>query len=193
MASKPNDGRSSGGVPWRILGWGTAGFLLLLPLVAMQFTTEVNWTASDFAFAAVVLGAVGGTFELAVRKSGSVAYRLGVAAALAATFLLVWINAAVGIIGSEDNPANLLFFGVIAAAIAGSIMARFRPAGMARAMTFAGAVQALIGLATVALRIGANEPPGALGVLVLIESLAFLWLVSAWFFSRAALSHTAAK
>jgi len=107
MASKPNDGRSSGGVPWRILGWGTAGFLLLLPLVAMQFTTEVNWTASDFAFAAVVLGAVGGTFELAVRKSGSVAYRLGVAAALAATFLLVLGLLTVAATAANPSPLSL--------------------------------------------------------------------------------------
>ena len=40
-------GARSGG-PWRFVGWGIAASLLLLPLFAMQFTPEVNWTASDF-------------------------------------------------------------------------------------------------------------------------------------------------
>ena len=32
----------------RLLAWGAAAALLLLPLVAMQFTEEVNWTVFDF-------------------------------------------------------------------------------------------------------------------------------------------------
>lgn len=39
-ASTAGTGRHN---PWRIVGWGTAAALLLLPLVAMQFTSEVNW------------------------------------------------------------------------------------------------------------------------------------------------------
>ncbi len=35
--------------------WSGAPFLLLLPAVAMRFTAEVNWTGSDFVFAAVLL------------------------------------------------------------------------------------------------------------------------------------------
>jgi hypothetical protein len=129
---------------------------------------------------------VGGSFELAVRTSGSIYYRLGAAVALATAFLLVWINLAVGIIGSEDNPLNLLFFGVIAVALGGSVAARFRAAGMALAMTIAAAMQALIGLAVFVLGLSASEPPGAGGVLVLIEVFALPWLLSAWFFRTAA-------
>lgn len=44
--------------PWRVLGWGTAAALLLTPLIAMRFTSEVNWTASDFALAGVMIGGV---------------------------------------------------------------------------------------------------------------------------------------
>jgi hypothetical protein len=39
----------------RIAIWGTAAFLLLLPWVAMQFTTEVNWTLFDFLVIGVML------------------------------------------------------------------------------------------------------------------------------------------
>ena len=41
-------------IPWRIIGWSIPATLLLLPLVAMRFTDEVNWTFSDFVFAAVL-------------------------------------------------------------------------------------------------------------------------------------------
>jgi hypothetical protein len=143
------------------------------------------WTASDFIFAAAMFAIVGGTFELAVRASGDLAYRGGVAVALATAFLLVWINLAVGIIGSENNPLNLMFFGVIAAALVGSIVARFRAEGMARAMIVAAAIQGLIGIGVFLNGAGASEPPGPVGILLLIEFFAAAWLVAAWLFRRA--------
>ena len=39
--------------PWRLTLWGGVLCLLLLPLIAMQFSKEVNWTASDFVVAAI--------------------------------------------------------------------------------------------------------------------------------------------
>jgi hypothetical protein len=185
MASNANGAHGSR-VPWRLIGWGTAVALLLLPLAAMQFTTGVNWTPSDFVLAAVMFGTVGGAFELAVRASGSRAYRTATAIALGTGFLTVWINLAVGIIGNEDNPLNLMFFGVIAAALVGSIVARFKADGMARAMTIAAFVQALIGVGVFALDVGAGDPPGAVGLLLLIEFFAGTWLLSAWCFRKAA-------
>jgi hypothetical protein len=144
------------------------------------------WTASDFIFAAAMFGVVGGTFELAVRASGNLAYRGGVAVALATAFLLVWINLAVGIIGNEDNPLNLMFFGVIATALVGSIIAQFRANGMTRAMTVAAVIQGLIGAGVFIGGAGGSEAPGPVGILLLIELFAGAWLVSAWLFGRAA-------
>ena len=86
----------------RILGWSTAVGLLLLPAIAMQFTTEVNWTFGDFLFAAMLFGLVGLTLELVVRASRSWFYRGGVGAAVAATFLLTWSNLAVGFIDRKS-------------------------------------------------------------------------------------------
>jgi thiazole synthase ThiGH ThiG subunit len=57
-----------------------------------------------------------------------------VALALVAAMLLVWVNLAVGIIGSEDNPANIMYLGVHAVLILGALLALFRPQGMARAL-----------------------------------------------------------
>lgn len=183
MASKAN-----GSIPWRVLGWALAAGLLLLPLIAMQFTKEVNWTAADFVFAAVVFGTIGGAFELAARKSGNWSYRGGAAVALLAAFLTLWINGAVGIIGSEDNPANLMFFAVLATAICGSVVARFAASGMAKAMTLAALAEAIVGVITLVGRLGADEPPGVVGIEVLIGFFALLWLISAWLFRKAARS-----
>ena len=121
--------------PCRIAAWSIAALLLLLPLVAMQFTDEVMWNAFDFAFAATLLFGTLGTYELAARKTNDIAYRAGVGIALLAVFLLIWINGAVGIIGSEDNPANLMYFGVIAIGIMGVFVAGFQPHGMTYAMS----------------------------------------------------------
>ena len=129
------------GSVWRFVGWGIAAALLLLPLVAMQFTPEVNWTASDFIVWGIMLGTVGGLFELAVRLSPLPSYRMAFGLALLGAFLLVWANLAVGIVGSEYNPPNQLFFVALLVGIVGSGIARMKASGMAVAMiTTAGAI-----------------------------------------------------
>jgi len=165
------------GIPWRKVGWSIPAFLMLLPLVAMRFTDEVNWTASDFIFAGVLFGSVGLGFELIVRKSNNLAYRCGAALAVVAAFLTIWVNGAVGMIGSEGNPYSLVFGGVLLVALLGAILARFEPAGMARAMVGTGLAQAAasaVGLST--------DVRGA----VLSMGFAGLWLVAAAFFRNAA-------
>jgi len=186
MASSANGEARGRGVPWRILGWGGACALLLLPLVAMQFTAEVNWTLSDFIFAGVIFGIVGGTFELAVQASGNRAYRGAVALALAGGFFTVWINLAVGIVGNEDNPINLVFFVTILIALAGSIAGRFKADAMARAMAVTFVFQAIVGVIVFVADLGHGEPPGAIRLLILILGLASFWLASAALFRRAA-------
>ncbi len=159
---------------------------MLHPLVAMRFTDEVNWDPADFLFMGVLLSGVGLGVELAVRNTANAAYRIAAGGALVTAFLLFWINAAVGIIGSEDEPANLLFGGVLAVAFLGAVVARFRPTGLAWAMAAAALAQALVpaiastfGLAPTALLWSAE-------VLALTGIFAAMWLLSAWLFSKAA-------
>lgn len=171
---------------WRIAGWGFAAALLLTPAVAMQFSSEVNWTVFDFVFAAVMIGGTGLLIELAVRSSSKWSYRGGALLALAAAFLLIWINGAVGIIGNESNPANLVFLGIVGIAAVGTLIARGRAGGMAVAMVAATAAQALTGLVVFAVGAGSTEPPGPIGLLVLIEFFVVLWLGSALLFRKAA-------
>ena len=172
MAKEAQSGGGRRGLPWRIVGWGLAALLLLLPLV-----TNAPWTLSDYIFMAVLFGFVGGLFELTVRMSRNYAYRAGVGFALAATFLTIWVNGAVGMIGDEDNPYNLIFLGVIGVALLGAVVARFRPEGMTLAMAIAAAAQFLAGAfgAFTDLRGG-----------ILSALFAGIWLLSAALFVKAA-------
>ncbi|WP_240811604.1 hypothetical protein [Brevundimonas sp. M20] len=86
------------GVPlWRVGLWGGIAALLVLPLIAMQFTSEVAWTATDFLFAAILLVGAGALFELAAWKVRDLTGRLVLAAVLIGAVLLVWADGAVGI------------------------------------------------------------------------------------------------
>ena len=129
---------------WRIAGWGLAVFLLLLPFVAMQMTSEVNWSPGDFVFAAILFGSVGLAIEFLVRRSDSAYYRWGAVVAVIAAFLTVWVNAAVGMIGDGDTIHTLLFGGVLILAFIGSVAVRFRASGMAIVMVAAALAQAVV-------------------------------------------------
>jgi hypothetical protein len=141
---------------WRPIGWGAAVALLALPFVAMQFTREVNWRVSDFIIFGAMLLAVGVPLELVARTSRNWAYRGAALLALFGAFLTVWANLAVGIVGSEENPENLLFFAALLVGIAGMIAARARPKGMALAMV---ATAAAIGIAFGIASIGPSDEP----------------------------------
>lgn len=154
MAGNIENGRAGAASGWRMARWTVVALLLLLPLVAMQFTDEVNWSAFDFAFAAVLLAGTVIPYELAVKKAGGIAYRAGAAVALGAAFLLVWLGAGVGIIGADGDPANLLYAGVIAVGIIGAIVARAEPRGLAFTLLAMALAQALIAAIAVIGKLG---------------------------------------
>ena len=108
--------------------------LLLIPLLAMQFTAAVNWIWADFAVAGVLLFGAGLMYELVATRGGNTAFRAALGIAVGAALLLIWMNLAVGLIGSEDNPANLVYLGVLAVGFIGAIIGRLQPGGMARAL-----------------------------------------------------------
>ena len=186
MAGTSGYGGDRRGRRWRRAAWGGAAALLLLPLLAMQVTDAVAWDLADFAFAGALIVGVGMAYELAARRTGDRAYRAAVAVALAAGVLLVWVNAAVGIIGSEDNPANRLHAGVLAVAILGAIIARFRPAGMARVMGATALAQVAVAATVLGTGFGLGGPISRLDVVIATGGVAALWLISAGLFRKAA-------
>lgn len=185
MPSSAKDGGGTRG-RWRKAVWGTAAFLWLLIMVAIQVNAGVN-LALTVAVSVIVL-VVAGTYELtlALRPRSGV-YRAAVAVALAAAFFLVWVNGAVGIIGSENQPANQMYAGVLLVGIIGAVIARFRPHRMAIAM-FATAL-AQLSVPVIALLIWRYQlswgGAGMLGVFVMNAFFATLFVGSALLFRQA--------
>jgi hypothetical protein len=120
-------------------------------------------------------------------RAGTISYRLGIAVALFAGLFQIWMNLAVGIVGSEDNPVNQGFFMVVATAGACAFTARLRAEAMVRAMLAVAGVQALLGAAVAtAPSTIINDAKGPLGVAVLSGGFVGLWLLAACLFLRSA-------
>ncbi|HEX9953371.1 MAG TPA: hypothetical protein VGB53_16490 [Rubricoccaceae bacterium] len=166
----------------RTASWAAAALILLLPLAAMQITNQVVWTASDFAFAAVLLFVPLSLYELVARKTGNTAYRAGVALALVGAFVIVWGSGAVGI---TDSNADMLYFLALVVGFVGTLVARFRSSGMARAM---GATALSLALAGV-IALGAGvvpAPTSAVEVSGMTGFFVALFVGSAMLFREAA-------
>jgi hypothetical protein len=112
-------------------------------------------------------------------------YRLALAVALVAAALLVWLSIGVGIIGKDGDPANVMYFGVLAVGVVGALVARFRPRGMARALVATALAQATV--AAIALVAGLGRPwSGPLELMLLNGFFVAAFLGSAYLFQRAA-------
>jgi hypothetical protein len=178
--------RNSQGRRWNNAVWAAASLLWVLPIVAMQFTKKMAWDETDFIVWGVMLVAACAAYELATRMTRNGAYRAAVGLAVLAAFMLIWINLAVGIIGSEDNPANLMYGGVLALGVGGAIVTRCRPRGMARVLVGMACAQALTAIVALSLGLGSNGANWPQVIIVLNGFFAILWLGSAALFWRAA-------
>src|SRR3989344_4880323 len=112
----------------RLMVWAAVvAVILLIPLILTIRDGGVegvgwNWTFFDFVFMGILLYGAALAYELVARKMSNSAYRAAVGLAVVTAVLLVWINAAVGIIGDDDG-VNLLYFGVLARRSSAQILA----------------------------------------------------------------------
>lgn len=178
-----SDGRR---VRWSIAVWSAAALILLLPLVAMQFTAEVTWSLGDFVFAGALLLGVCFTYEFVARSTANIAYRAAVGIAASGVLILVWLSFSVGIIGRDGDPANKMYFGVLAVGIIGAIIARGRPRGMTGTLFAMALAQTIVAAIALFARLG-YPWSGPLELLVLNGFFVALFLGSAWLFRHAAL------
>ena len=169
--------------------------LLLVPLLGNIFMGW-SWPPLAFAFWGALVFGTGATFELVASKGGTVAYRVAVGIACATGFVLLFINAAAGIIG--DGPVNLLYLGVLAVGVVGALRARFQPRGMALALFATAVAQMLIPAVALAmwkagwdnLLVDPHSPhppfhPGVGPVFGLNAVFAMLWIASGLLFRHA--------
>ena len=123
-----------------------------------------------------LLSLLGVGIEVGLNLSTNLAYRLGTAAAALTGFVIVWANMAVGIVGEPENPLNLLYVGVLAIAIGGALVARFKARGLRNAMAAAALATVIAGLAAT------GSEPAILGVTGLFLTG---WVASALLFAKA--------
>ncbi len=172
----------------RLIGWSIPVLLLLVP-----FAAGAPWTPSDYVVAGVLFAIVGLGIELAVRLSKDIVYRVAAAVAVVTGFLLVWVNIAVGFLGNEENPANLMFLGLLGLTLIGALAVRFRASGLARLLVATAAGQVLIGIAAVAFVLGASGDRGIYEAVMGTSMFTVLWLAAAWLFAHAARREAASK
>ncbi len=118
-------------------------------------------------------------------KTDNTAYRSAVGVALAAALILVWLSLGVGIIGEDGDPANLMYFGVLAVGVIGALIARFQPRGMARALLATALAQALVAVIALIFGLGLPWSP-PIEILALNGFFVALFVGSAWLFRNAA-------
>jgi len=170
-----------------------AAAVVAVPLLAMAFnlgipdpgsgTEGVDWGPMDFAIMGVLVLGSGLLFEYASARAGTVAHRAAVGIAVAAGLLLIWVNLAVGMIGDEGNPANLMYILVLIVALVGAAIARFEPREASIAMfATAGAHVIVVAIALIA-NLGPTPPADAFFVAA--------WVASGLLFRQASLQPSA--
>ena len=119
-------------------------------------------------------------------QTGNTSYKAAVALAVATVLILFWVIGAVGVLGADGDPADLMYIGVLAVGITGAIIVRFQPMGMARAMIVMALAQALV--TVIALIIGKQDTPymSVFEIVSLNSFFVSLFLGSARLFQKAA-------
>lgn len=159
--------------------------IVLIPLV-LTLLASWHWRPGAFVLAFVLLfGGAGLTYELVAKKMlSNKTYRFAVGVAVAAVFVLVWMNAAVGgILG--DDPANMMYLGVLLVGFIGAVIARLEPQGMSHSLFATAFAMALV--PAIALIIATPAfANGVVAVFGLHAVFAMLFVGSALLFRRAA-------
>jgi hypothetical protein len=164
--------------------------VLAVPLLAMLLrlgipdpgsgTGGVNWGPMDFAIVGVLVLGSGLLYEYASRRAGTVAHRAAVGIAVAAGLLLIWVNLAVGMIGDEGNPANLMYIFVLFVALVGAAIARFEPREASIAMFATAAAHVVVAAIALFAGLGPLLPADAFFVAA--------WVASGLLFRQASLA-----
>ena len=160
-------------------------FMVIIPIAAMIFKADGwAWSAFDFVVWWILIAAAVLAYQFITNKTGSAIYRVAAGIGLGTGFLLIWINGAVGLIGSEDNPANLMYGGVLMVGAIGAVIARLEPMGMSRALFATALAQFLVPVVAL---IGwrGDFSPGVMPVFGLNSVFVLLFVGSALLFRHA--------
>jgi hypothetical protein len=152
---------------------GTA-IILMIPFVASQFTNEVQWTLFDYLVAGGLLFVTGSAWLFLSRHAQSMSYNIAAGLALFTTLFLVWANLAVGVVGSENNAFNLLYFGVALVVMLGALFTRCSANGLSITLFTAALMQA--STIFIALLVDMQSVPGSSVIEIIAVNALFVTL-----------------
>jgi len=117
---------------------------------------------------------------------GNIFYKLAVAWALLTGFLLFWVNLAGGIMGSEDNDANVMFVVVIMIGLIASTWVKFQTLEMSYVMLTLAVSHVFIVAIELIFQFGVEGPIWPFDVIGASCIFVVLWFCSALLFRKAA-------
>ena len=157
--------------------------LLLVPLTAMQFTNEVEWTFFDFTVAGILLMGTGLSFVFLANKANNKIYKIAIGLTLGTALLMIWSNLAVGIIGDEDTPINILYLFVLGVGAIGAFISKFKPKGMSLTLKLTAISQVIVII--IALLEGYGNRLNSLRELLIVNGFFIvLWLGASFLFKK---------
>lgn len=157
---------------------GLVAALMAVPVIVLRAIEGYEWDPGDAVFLGILFLGITMSLEVAARVPDRLAYGAGLGLAIFAGFAQIWVNLAVGIIGSEDNAINLIYVAVIGIAVLGAVIAGFRARHMVKAMAATAVAQAATFFIALVAGFGFTGP-----ITIFFVSL---WLISSWLFRRAA-------
>lgn len=146
----------------------------------------MDWSPADYLLFGLMVAALMTGLVLARRWSVHAAYGSGAMLALGAGFVMSWANGAVGLIGSEDDPRNLVFLTLPAVGLAGAALSRLRASGLARTCMAMLLVQLVIGAGFGIARLTGSGDLPARDILLTTLVFGVAWALAAVLFRRAA-------
>jgi hypothetical protein len=167
--------------------------ILSIPLIAMQFTQEVKWSVGDFMVMGILIFSMALAYVLLARYVPNFIYRVAIGSAIGTTFLMIWANLAVGLIGAGPHAGNLMYIGVVGVVIMGTYFSRFSASGMELAMF--GAALSLVLVVIIALLANMQSYQGSsVAEIISVNAFfAFLYCISGLLFRYVALQQITKK
>lgn len=157
----------------------------MIPLMAMLFRVEGwAWSVADFVVSWILIAGFVLAYRLVSARATSWAYRFATGIGLTTGLLLIWINGAVGLIGSEDNPANVLYAGVLGVGVIGAVIGRLEPRGLEKTLYAMAIAQLAVPVLAVAFW-PEDFSPGIVPVFALNLFFALVFAGAGWLFRLA--------
>ncbi|MCX7973721.1 MAG: hypothetical protein N3B16_04390 [Candidatus Aminicenantes bacterium] len=125
---------------------GLTCLLVLILFLVRELTDILAWGPLDFGFVWLMVLSTSIVYELITRKHKNKTYRLALAVALGTGFIMIWTNLAVGLIGSEDEPVNMIYLVLLAGGLIGALLVRLKARGLTITMGIMALGQVLITL-----------------------------------------------